>query len=81
MKDKITEMVLRGLRDFPPEYWKRYFERVLSTIINTNNANEVLPNVEYHIEQIRSIYPEDIYRRGQEMPDEYDLALRRHGKL
>ena len=80
MKEQITETVLAGLRSFPPDYWLRYIERITPTIINTSDENEVFLRVKYHTQQIQEIYREELLRRGREMPDEYDLALRRHGK-
>ena len=80
MKEQITETVLGGLRSFPPDYWMRYIERIIPTITNTSDGDEVFQRVKYHTQQVQEIYREDLVRRGLEMPDEYDLAVARHGK-
>lgn len=79
MKEKITAVALKGLREFPPDYWLRYIERIVPAIVNTSDEHEIFSRVKYHAQQVQAIYQEDITRRGQEMPDEHDLALKRHG--
>lgn len=78
MIEKIRDAVIAGLKEFPPDYWLRYIERIVPSILNTSDENEIFLNVKYHTQQVHEIYHEDIERRGQAMPDEYDLALARH---
>ena len=77
MIEKITATALAGLRSFPPDYWLRYIERIVPAILNTSNEDEIFRRLQYHAQQVQEIYYEDIARRGREMPDEYDLALKR----
>ncbi|MHA2164005.1 MAG: hypothetical protein ACXABF_16440 [Candidatus Thorarchaeota archaeon] len=77
MREQIIEAALGGFIGLPIDYWQRLRERLIPAIVNTSSDEETLERVKYHATQVREIYREDIARRGQEMPDEYTLALRR----